>query len=416
MAQTHSKPVIHSLWTPPFKLLCSAVVAFFIGYHLLIPVLPLLLAQHHLPAPTIASILSIFTVASLACRPVAGYLTDRYSPWGVLSIAIGLFTLSHCLLLYWPTNTWFWLRLVQGIGFGLMYTSSSRWILLLIPPHRKAEGIGIFSNGMKLAMAIAPPLGLWLYQHPTWLWNTHHMLPIGVTLLFGMLALCAVLALPWLWPQSKPSQVSPPVPFTWSTLIHRPACISGILMATSSLVYGALIPFAPLIASALQVPHVNGFYTLYAITLMASRSLAGPWADRWGRLPIALPGMAMVSLSVLWFQHAHHTVTFLLATALYGLAAGTVQPALMADASDRAQPQEQGAALATFSMWNDAGIALGTFWMGWAGSLWGYVNALWGIALLAIIGVLAGAGIIWVEQRQPVGKTAGNTEGVSHGH
>lgn len=405
-----------SLWTVPFWLLCSVLLTFFISYHLLLPVIPAYLKIHQVPASTIGILLASFAVASLASRPFAGYWVDRFEAPRLVMIGTILFTLTTALYA-WVSPQWLngmgWLplRLLQGLAFAVVYTGASRWLIQLTPANRKAEAMGIFGNIMKLAMALAPPVGIWLWSQQTSGLVTNPYLWATAT---SAMALVWVLLLVRYTQQTSQKISMPPsaapISFQWSRLIHPAACIPGVLMTTSSLVYGALIPFVPQLASDLlpastTPTDIGWFYTIYAVTLIASRGLTGPlsdqWATRWGRLVIALPGMLLVGVSVLWLQQTHSLLPFLVATGVYGLAAGSVQPTLMAIASDKAEPERQGAAMATFSMLNDSGIALGMFWMGWAGPTFGYATALWGVAIIVLLGVVAGLALCLQENRTP---------------
>ncbi|MDH4378489.1 MAG: MFS transporter [Vampirovibrionales bacterium] len=413
-------PVAHtSLWTPSFVLLCGVLLTFFISYHLLLPVIPAYLKTHHVSASTIGLLLSSFAVASLASRPFAGYWVDRFQAPRLVMAGTLLFTVTTAFYTLvspqWLNGMgWLPLRLLQGLAFAVVYTGASRWLILLTPTKRKAEAMGIFGNIMKLAMALAPPAGIWLWSQQSkgiaanpYLWAT----------LTGALALLWVMLLIRYTQQtnhetsqsgSSGALTATPVTFQWNRLIHPKACTPGALMTTSSLVYGALIPFVPQLASELlptatTSTDIGWFYTVYAVTLIASRGLTGPlsdqWASRWGRLVVALPGMLLVGVAILWLQQTHSLLPFLAATGLYGLAAGSVQPALMAIASDKAEPERQGAAMATFSMLNDSGIALGMFWMGWAGPTLGYATALWGVSAIVLLGVVVGLALCLQENR-----------------
>ena len=157
-------------------------------------------------------------------------------------------------------------------------------------------------------------------------------------------------------------------------------------MGANSLAFGALIPFVPMLAAEKHWPHAQWFYTLYAVFLIASRFITGKWSDQYGRHTVVLPGMAMVIVTLLLLSWSHSETLFFALAALYGLASGTVQPSLMAMVADRIPKEQQGSGMATFTMLNDLGIAVGSFIMGSLGSEWGY-----GLALLWIsVGITFG--------------------------
>jgi predicted MFS family arabinose efflux permease len=74
-----------------------------------------------------------------------------------------------------------------------------------------------------------------------------------------------------------------------------------------------------------------------------------------------------------------------MAGAVYGLAYGTAQPALMAWCVDGASASDRGRAMGTFYTALEVGIAIGAMSAGFAVARWGFVTTF-----------LATAGLAWV--------------------
>lgn len=368
-----------ALLTRNFFALFATTFFFYFGHDLLLPLFPLYLKQLGIAGPLIGTIVASYMVASVFTRPWVGRLCDIYPIKKVLLVTLGLFT---ALFLLYPIVTDPFaltiLRFIHGASYGAVYTAASTYLIHIIPAQNKAEGIGHFSNAIKLASAMGPALGLWMFA----------FLPLNIAFMLALLVSAVGLLLSL---NLKTVSVEPnPVKSTGKArLIHTKALTPGLIMLTNSLVYGALMPFVSFVATEKHIEGIGLFYTVYAVSLMASRGLCGKWADQMGRHTILIPGLLMVVLTLCLFYWAPDKPWFLLTTALYGLGAGTVQPILMAYATDETTPQTRGSAMATFTMCNDMGLAAGSFIMGSLGSQIGYTPILLILAGITSIGLLS---------------------------
>ena len=346
------------LYTLEFMALCAASLLFFCSYHLLTPVFPLHLEAQHVSGMQMGSLVAAFMVASLLVRPWVGKLSDEISRKHLMLAGVVLFGL--CPLLYLQVSEQWMLyavRILHGIGFALFYTASGSYLVNILPAERKGEGISIYSNAIKIAMAIAPGFALLLVQ------EKHMPLVFQLSAVAALATLVTILCL-------KPAPTVGPA--KTGKLFNVSAAFPGAVMSVNSMAFGALIPFFPLLAAEKGLDNASWFYTLYAVSLIASRFVTGKLSDRYGRYAVTIPGMALVILSLILMGTSSEPWIFPVFAALYGLAAGTVQPSLMAMAADRADKTEQGSAMATFTLLNDCGIAAGTFLMGGLGSQMGY--------------------------------------------
>ncbi len=382
----HKLPLLsqtHSLWTADFKRLCLVSFFMFSSYHLLTPILPLYLSQvRGFHGETIGFIMAGLMIASMLVRPWIGFQCDHGSKthlmqWGALLLlfANAGYPFAH------DFYSLIGLRVIHGIAYALIYTGTASYLVEHLPPEHKAEGLSHYGNAIKLAMAFSPAVGIWLTTQVNSFFN------IGCLLACLLTLLCAAS----IWQVTPgPVRILPPVKprELISNLLNKDALFPGLIMALASLAFGALMPYIPLLSLEKHLTETHWFYTLYAASLITSRWLTGPISDTYGRASVLIPGLSMVALSLLLLASANSTLLFLVATVMYGLAAGTVQPSLMAMAADKNQPETQGSAMATFTLFNDIGIAGGMFVMATLGDLYGYVYALQWIA--------AGVGLAWL--------------------
>jgi len=113
---------------------------------------------------------------------------------------------------------------------------------------------------------------------------------------------------------------------------------------------------------------------------------------------VIAPALALAGISLGLLGLADCQATFLGAAALYGLAFGAGQPALLAMTADRVSPAERGRAMGTlYTAW-ELGIFGGSILLGLAATRLGYAMTWWvagAIAALGAAAALRGVGRAW---------------------
>lgn len=397
------------LFTRNFGLMSFATLFFFASNHVLTPSFPLYLSQNGSFDPQwFGWVLSSFMFASLTLRPFVGQWCDRYGSYPWMIMGASLFAL--CPLLYYvlPSHSPIVLllvRMLHGIGLALFYTASNVALSLEVPQSRRAEGMSHYSNAIKMAMAFGPALGLFFASQKqfTAVFSVAAGFSLLSLLLIGFVDRKGKAFHSTLGGEGMASGDERKT--SLHQLIQRDALFPGLIMASNSVIFGTLIPFAPFLATEKGMPQNIGlFYTVYALCLILSRGVTGPLSDQLsrgksGRGAVILPGMLGVCLSMLVLFCAADVWTFMAAVGFYGLCAGTVQPSLMALVADRVPASERGAGMATFTLCTDLGIALGTLVTGSLAPLFGYNNILLVMMAVTATGSLAFLSLEPVQQR-----------------
>lgn len=326
---------------------------------------------------------SVFMAASMVTRPFAGRYSDERGPLPFMLVGSLLFTLFSVLLLVLKLP---WLVLVlragQGVGFALFYTASASLLTRIVPRTRRAEGISHHSNAVKLAIALAPMAGLAFAEA-----GQFALLFITVTGVASLATILIVLLKRRIKERDDAEQLLAPKLGERSRLFCKEAVFPGLIISSNSLVFGTLMPFAPLLASQNGVPSPQWFYLTYAIALIASRWGSGPLSDKFGRAAVIIPGMLLVIASLIILSLSSTMWPFLLGSALYGFGAGVVQPSLIAMVADRTDERSRGSAMATFTLFTDGGLATGSLLMGAMGGWLSYSAGLWAAAILCGVGL-----------------------------
>lgn len=107
----------------------------------------------------------LMNLCSLFCRPLVGNLADRLSKYKVSTAGAALMSLA-CLgyiLSSHPAGIVFF-RAVNGVGFACCSVCMSTWMSNLLPKEKVGSGMGVYGMMNALGMAVAPGIGVTVYQ------------------------------------------------------------------------------------------------------------------------------------------------------------------------------------------------------------------------------------------------------------
>jgi DHA1 family tetracycline resistance protein-like MFS transporter len=135
-----------------------------IGFGLIVPVLPALLAEitgQDLSHAAIQGGLLAFLYATMQffCAPVLGNLSDRYGRRPVLLYAIGALGLDYVVMGLAPTIGWLFVgRAISGMA-GASFSPAYAYVADITPPERRAQNFGLVSAMFGLGFIIGPAIG-----------------------------------------------------------------------------------------------------------------------------------------------------------------------------------------------------------------------------------------------------------------
>ena len=120
------------------------------------------LGAHEIFAGVVTGSMSII---ALILRPLAGNLSDHISKYRLSvigSVLIFIGVVGYCIS---PTSQLLLLfRLVNGVGFVLATVCMTTWLSLVVPREHVGEAMGMYGLMNALAMAVAPAVGIALYN------------------------------------------------------------------------------------------------------------------------------------------------------------------------------------------------------------------------------------------------------------
>lgn len=335
--------------------------------------LPLFVVQTGGDKAAAGIVMGAIGITSLGSLPFLTPLIERYGRkcfivGGILVVGLsnaGFFLLDH----YSPTMIA--LRLVQGVAFAACFNGCSTAVVDLVPPERRAQGIGFFGISGSLAVAVGPYLGEMVLL--AWGFPAYFALLVA----FGLCGFLAGLLLRE--PARRPT--SGRVHGFFSTAIND----RYLLMMLTAMVFGsgfaAMNTFFPLYAASLGL-RSGPLFVAYGLTLVLVRVFLGALADRVRRdrlIAVCLVGFGCMLIGTSQMALAWHTIALGL---LFGILQGLSYPAMMARMVDRSRDDNRAVVVGLFT---------GSFGVGISASvlLWGYLADLKGIEFVYLAGGVA---------------------------
>jgi MFS family permease len=374
----------------------------FFAFYILTPLLPLYLSEHFgATKDVIGLVLSGYTITALLFRPFSGYVVDAFPRKTVLMISFGAFAIFFAGYLAASTLLLFTIvRTLHGGPFGALTVSNSTVAIDVLPSSRRTEGIGYYGLSNNLAMAIAPSIGIFIYQ------LTH-----SFDFLFWLAFIVACLG----WLVDSTVTLSPPKlggvrgglnkgKLSLDRFFLLRGWLLGVNMVAFGFSFGVLSNYLAIYGK--EVMGITGgtgtYFMLCSVGLILSR-LQGGKALRNGRVThnagegmvisligytifIAFPFLGSLSpltsyLSPLTFLGYYGSAL------LIGLGNGHMWPAFQNMTINVARNNQRGTANSTILISWDIGMGLGILVGGVVSELLGYSAAFWTVVLVNASGV-----------------------------
>lgn len=313
-----------------------------------------------------------FNTVALLSRPFVGNLADRLSRAHLSSIGAALMLVGSAGYVLAPAPAVVMLaRIVHGLGMSCCSICMSTWIAGLLPREHTGAGMGLYGATNALGQAIAPALGIFLYER------------IGYRLVFLLgtaLALAVLIVIRFVSDKGAPHPQA--TAKKHRGLVAPNVVPVGLIIMLFAIPYCATQTYlVSYIAARGLAVHAGWFFPFYAIVLLVLRlSLADLFDKKPFRFFLGVSACcALVSLALLTVMQSNLA---LLAAAVcmaggYGIMCSVCQSAavLLVDESER------GLGNSTYYIGIDFGMAVGAFI---GGLLYGYVPLAWFYPILAL--------------------------------
>jgi MFS family permease len=286
----------------------------------------------------------------------AGLVADRLGPGPVFSV--GLWLCGFAFLGYAAAHSYgvvLLLRVLQGLGGGLVYGTAPALVTLSLPRERHGRGLGVMSLGLGVGLGVGPMLGGVLLD--AFGWSSTFLFRAPLFLVAAVLAQTRLRAL-----GGAPSA---PRRIARADLLRFPVLRSAALAFLSNHAQFAvwlLVPFY-LVGTLRLSPILGGVvFTLTPLATALAAPLGGVATDRIGPRGPLVAGLALELAGLLALARmTEHTPLLLvgIAMALVGIGVGLFQVPNLAQMMAAFPPAQQGAAGGLGFLGRTLGSALG---------------------------------------------------------
>ena len=367
----------HSIYDRDYVLLNASNFLYSL-YATMFIFLPAFLYRLEIREGEIGLLMATGTLVSVSLKPVNGLFVDRGGRTA--------FLVTGALLASSSTIPWlfvtqkgahlFAIRIFQGAAYSFFATASYAYIAAVAPPDRRGEALGVFGLSFFIPTALGGWLGEWV---------------IGQAGFRGLFLSAVVIAclsgvMPFFMREPRRSaRLSPSALLDFFSRSYFIPNSASFLFGTA---FGSIFTFLPVFLLIRKISTIGVFVMIYALTVIATRTLGRKIADRMPRERLALVSLLLLAAGILAipFVGGHGGIS--LVALVTGVGHGFLFPSLSALILDRGGSERGGMAMAMFTGAFDMGLVVGAAAFGFVAEHLGYTIMFSSAAAFTAAGAL----------------------------
>ncbi|MCT8975660.1 MFS transporter [Clostridium sp. CX1] len=357
------------LWTKNFLIVSTANFFLYFTFYLLMVTITLFATEKFHASPSEAGLASgIFVIGILIARIFSGRYIDQVGWKKMLYIGFILFLFTTCL--YVLVNSMAFLlinRFLNGAAMGIASTATGTIVAKIIPQDRRGEGTGYYALSVTVAAAIGPFLGMFIVGHSTFYMN------FVICIIFLVFSFIAVFFIKIPRLEFTKEQLEKRKGFSLKSFFEIKAIPISIIAALIALGYSSILTFLTSYTKEINLVNIGSFFFIvYAVFVLVSRPFTGRCFDKKGENFVMYPAILLFAIALVILSQSHKGFSLLLAGALVGLGYGTTSSSVQAISVKVSPKHRMGLATSTNFIFQDLGVGLGPFILGYFVPLIGY--------------------------------------------
>lgn len=342
------------LWNRNFILACTGNFLLFFAFYLLVPILPIYLAETFSASKSVIGvILALYSLTALMIRPFSGFIVDSFPRKQVLMLCFFLFFAFFAGYLAAGTLLLFAIiRAMHGFSFGAVSVSMTTVAIDVMPPERRGSGIAYYGVANNLSMCIGPMTAMYMHQC-----EASYDLIFALALIAAGIGLAVVSGIK----VRNRELVKDKEPLSLDRFWLGIAWRESFNLIFISFSYGLLTTFLAIYGKEeLGIEGGSGtFFLLFAIGIIVSRLAASHWINK-GKITINITvGTAILVVGYLMFALWTDIEGYYSSAIIIGLGQGMFLPACQTIFINLAPNSKRGTANSTYLTSWDVGAGIG---------------------------------------------------------
>jgi MFS family permease len=305
-------------------------------------------------------IIGLFSFTSLVVRP---FIAPMFQPGNARPyMALGVVLMIAALLAYGHVQHFsglFAVRVVHGLGHVFLVTALTALLMAYIPKGKSSSAFGFVMNVNLLPYALLPPLMGFLSAEMG-----------GFPGVLKLVAVCMLAAFPLLLVAKPPTRTAnqEAVPLKklsaqglWGNLTQRPVAILLIIYFLIYMGYAPVFYFIKTFAQSRSLAHAGLFFSVVTASMVGTRLLALPWADKVGARHLFAAALGLLAVSFPLLGLVQGQVTFFLLAIALGTGWGLASPLCNALMFQNSPPELRGLNTNYLMEMQQAGFFAGPF-------------------------------------------------------
>lgn len=322
---------------------------------------------------------SAFAITAIIFKIISGPAIDSFNRKAILICGMVIMASSYFgYAISGSVPSVIGFRLLQGAGQAFTTTCCLTLAADSLPPDRMGTGIGFFTLAQSIAQAIAPQIGLTIANN----FGFQAVFMVAGIIVFFAAAMAMNIRV-------VHSRTRKQFKISLNNTIAReallPCALSFLLCACFYLINSFLVVYA----AEMGIDDRIGYYfTVYALTLLATRPAMGKLSDRYGFLKVGIPAMMCFAASFFIISYARNLPVFLLAAFVAAFGYGACTPMINALSMKSVPQSRRGAASSTSYIGIDMGSLVGPTLAGFVATQTGY-SSMWRYMTIPIFAAVA---------------------------
>lgn len=351
------------------------------SFNILAPTIPKYVVSIGSGVEIAGFVATAFAITAIITRPFVGYYINIKRKKYMLAAA--LFIISVCVLGYSLSKNIgpiIAFRLLHGIGWGMVTTSSSTIAVLSVPEDKIGRGIGLFGIASSIASVFAPNLGLNLIESVGYF----YMFMISLSLA----AIGCILSFFIDEESLRKAKATEGKLDVLDRLFAKEAIIPALVILCVGFGMATISNFIAFYADSLNVKNIGYYFTVAGAVMLVMRPLFGSISDKVNTRKIVLVSLVGYAMVFVTLGSARTLPVFLLAAVLYGTFYGALCPIVQTWCVKETGTSKSGTANSTYYTSLDVGQGIGASLAGILSVNLGYSKMYYSMIIPQLIAII----------------------------